>query len=42
MPAYRDTGIRPAKLAAGLLEEGKSEEEADRILRDVYFVSDSR
>ncbi len=36
------TGIRPAKLAAGLLEEGKSEEEADRILRDVYFVSDSR
>lgn len=36
------TGIRPAKLAAGLLEEGKSEAEADRILRDVYFVSDSR
>ena len=36
------TGIRPAKLAAGLLEEGKSEEEADRILRDVYFVSESR
>lgn len=36
------TGIRPAKLAAGLLEEGKSEAETDRILRDVYFVSDSR
>ena len=36
------TGIRPAKLAAGLLEEGKSEEEADAVLRDVYFVSDSR
>ena len=36
------TGIRPAKLAAGLLEEGKSEEEADRILRDTYFVSESR
>ncbi len=36
------TGIRPAKLAAGLLEEGRSEEETDRILRDVYFVSDSR
>lgn len=36
------TGIRPAKLAAGLLEEGKSEAEADAILRDVYFVSDSR
>ena len=36
------TGIRPAKLAAGLLEEGKSEAEADAILRDVYFVSESR
>lgn len=36
------TGIRPAKLAAGLLEEGKSEAEADAILRDTYFVSDSR
>ncbi len=36
------TGIRPAKLAAGLLEEGKSEAEADAVLRDVYFVSDSR
>ena len=35
-------GIRPAKLAAGLLEEGKSEAEADAILRDTYFVSDSR
>ena len=29
------TGIRPAKLAAGLLEEGKSEEETDRILREI-------
>ena len=36
------TGIRPAKLAAGLLEEGKSEAEADSILRDTYFVSESR
>jgi len=36
------TGIRPAKLAAGLLEEGRSEEETDRILRDTYYVSDSR
>lgn len=36
------TGIRPAKLAAGLLEEGKSEAEADAILRDTYFVSGSR
>ena len=36
------TGIRPAKLAAGLLEEGKTEAEADAILRDTYFVSASR
>jgi len=36
------TGIRPAKLAAGLLEEGRSEAEVDAVLRDVYFVSDSR
>lgn len=36
------TGIRPAKLAAGLLEEGKTEAETDAILRDTYFVSDSR
>lgn len=36
------TGIRPAKLAASLLEEGHSEREADRILRDTYFVSSDR
>ena len=36
------TGIRPAKLAAGLLEEGKTEAETDAILRDTYFVSASR
>ena len=36
------TGIRPAKLAAGLLEEGRSEAETDSILRDTYFVSESR
>ena len=36
------TGIRPAKLAAGLLEEGRSEAETDAILRDTYFVSESR
>ncbi len=36
------TGIRPAKLAAGLLEEGKSEAETDRILRSAYFVSPAR
>ena len=33
------TGIRPAKLAAGLLEEGKSEAETDRILRNTYSLS---
>jgi len=36
------TGIRPAKLAAGLLEEGRCEKETDRILRDTYFVSPAR
>ena len=36
------TGIRPAKLAAGLLEEGNTEAETDAVLRDTYFVSDSR
>jgi oxygen-independent coproporphyrinogen-3 oxidase len=36
------TGIRPAKLAAGMLAEGLSEEETDRILRDTYYVSSSR
>ena len=36
------TGIRPAKLAAGLLEGGKSERGTERILRDTYFVSPAR
>jgi len=36
------TGIRPAKLAGQLLEEGRSLREADRILRDTYFVSPPR
>ena len=36
------TGIRPAKLTAGLLEEGNTPRQTDRILRDTYFVSDSR
>ena len=36
------TGIRPAKLAAGLLEEGLSVREADRVLRETYFVSERR
>lgn len=36
------TGIRPAKLAAGLLEEGKDVQEADRVLEETYFVSPQR
>ena len=36
------TGIRPAKLAAGLLEEGRTLPQADEILRDTYFVSAQR
>ena len=36
------TGIRPAKLASELLEGGRSPEEADRVLRDTYFVSAQR
>lgn len=36
------TGIRPAKLAAGLLEEGMSCREADRVLEETYFVSPER
>ena len=36
------TGIRPAKLAAGLLEEGHTSNEVNRTLREVYFVSAGR
>ena len=36
------TGIRPAKLAAGLLEEGMNVQEADRVLEGTYFVSPPR
>lgn len=36
------TGIRPGKLAARMLEEGKSVKETDRILRDTYFVAPER
>ena len=36
------TGIRPAKLAASILEEGHTLREADAILRDTYFVSPER
>ena len=36
------TGIRPAKLTAGLLESGMTIRQADRVLRDTYFVSPQR
>ena len=36
------TGIRPAKLTAGLLESGMTVRQADRVLRDTYFVSPQR
>ena len=36
------TGIRPAKLAVGLLEQGLTPKEADCVLRDTYFVSPQR
>lgn len=36
------TGIRPAKIVTRILEEGGTEGQADRILRDIYSVSDER
>ena len=36
------TGIRPGKLARALLEQGRTETQTDRILRDTYFVSPER
>ena len=36
------TGIRPGKLAARLLEQGKSPAQVSRILGDTYYVSPSR
>ncbi len=36
------TGIRPGKIAGRFLEQGKSERETDRILRDTYFVAPER
>ena len=36
------TGIRPGKLVDRLLDEGKTEAQADRILRDTYCVSPER
>ena len=36
------TGIRPAKLAAGYLEQGKTPRQVDALLRDTYSVSPAR
>ena len=36
------TGIRPGKFAGRYLEQGCSEKETDRILRDTYFVAPER
>ena len=36
------TGIRPGKLARAMLEQGRTERETDRVLRDTYFVSPER
>ena len=36
------TGIRPGKLAARFLEDGKSPKQVDKLLRDTYFVSPAR
>lgn len=43
MPAWGAlTGIRPGKLAARMLLEGRSEKQVDGILKDTYFVSPTR
>ena len=36
------TGIRPAKLAAGYLEQGMTPRQVDSLLRDTYCVSQTR
>lgn len=36
------TGIRPTKIAMGMLEEGKRDEEIIRFLKEVHFVSDEK
>ena len=36
------TGVRPTKLATKVLLEGGREQDADRMLRDVYFVTPER
>ena len=36
------TGIRPTKIPMALLEEGKSEEEIARYMKEMYFTSDEK
>jgi len=36
------TGIRPTKIAMGMLEEGKSEEEILNFLKEAHYVSDEK
>ena len=36
------TGIRPAKLVRGMMEEGMTAAQADRVLRETYCVSPAR
>jgi len=36
------TGIRPGKIARTMLEQGMTERQTDRVLRDTYFVSAER
>ena len=36
------SGVRPSKLSTKCMQQGGSEKDADRLLRDVYFVSDER
>ena len=36
------TGIRPTKIAMGLLKDGASEDEASEYMKDVYLLSDEK
>ncbi len=36
------TGIRPTKIAYGMLEEGKSEEEIEEFLKSAHYVSEEK
>ena len=36
------TGIRPTKIAMGMLNEGKTDEEIERFMKETHFVSDEK